>query len=142
MVEDHSEGYHSNMVANSRFDDRFSPGEGYALKARKPYTITKQREKWTQEEHKKFLEALKLYGRSWRQIEGHVGNKTAVQIRSHAQKFFSKVVRESSGVDGTKGGGIGYLDGFMDIRLKATQVRLFLTYSSLSSAIHHWGFFS
>ncbi|PON63267.1 GAMYB transcription factor [Trema orientale] len=68
-----------------------------ATKVRKPYTITKQREKWTDEEHQKFLEALKLYGRGWRQIEEHVGTKTAVQIRSHAQKFFSKVVRGSTG---------------------------------------------
>ncbi|KAK1613350.1 hypothetical protein QYE76_037023 [Lolium multiflorum] len=67
---------------------------GHPVKARKPYTITKQREKWTEEEHEKFLEALKLYGRSWRQIQEHIGTKTAVQIRSHAQKFFSKVVRE------------------------------------------------
>ncbi|XP_044467353.1 protein REVEILLE 1-like isoform X2 [Mangifera indica] len=71
--------------------------EAMAVQARKPYTITKQRERWTEEEHKKFLEALKLYGRAWRKIEEHIGSKTAVQIRSHAQKFFSKVVRESSG---------------------------------------------
>ncbi|KAJ7970204.1 protein REVEILLE 1 [Quillaja saponaria] len=73
-----------------------SIGNDHAPKVRKHYTISKQREKWTEEEHQKFLEALKLYGRGWRQIEEHVGTKTAVQIRSHAQKFFSKVVRESN----------------------------------------------
>ncbi|KAI5084564.1 hypothetical protein GOP47_0000733 [Adiantum capillus-veneris] len=71
-------------------------GDDNKTKVRKPYTITKQRERWTEEEHERFLEALKLYGRAWRQIEEHVGTKTAVQIRSHAQKFFSKLEREGS----------------------------------------------
>ncbi|XP_020575143.1 protein REVEILLE 1-like [Phalaenopsis equestris] len=73
-----------------------SPISELAIKVRKPYIITKQRERWTEEEHNKFLEALKLYGRAWRRIEEHIGSKTTVQIRSHAQKFFSKVTRDSS----------------------------------------------
>ncbi|PPR91228.1 hypothetical protein GOBAR_AA29461 [Gossypium barbadense] len=83
--------------------DTYSSGEELVLKTRKPYTITKQRERWTEEEHNRFLEALKLYGRAWQRIEGvyllfplkHIGTKTAVQIRSHAQKFFSKLEKEA-----------------------------------------------
>nr|AVI09453.2 LHY [Bambusa tulda] len=72
-----------------------SSGEETVVKVRKPYTIIKQRERWTEAEHKRFLEALKLYGRTWQRIEEHVGTKTAVQIRSHAQKFFTKLEKEA-----------------------------------------------
>ncbi|KAJ8898762.1 hypothetical protein K2173_005072 [Erythroxylum novogranatense] len=75
--------------------DTYSSGEDLIIKTRKPYTITKQRERWTEEEHNRFLEALKLYGRAWQRIEEHIGTKTAVQIRSHAQKFFSKLEKEA-----------------------------------------------
>ncbi|KAJ4956079.1 hypothetical protein NE237_012862 [Protea cynaroides] len=75
--------------------DAYSSREELIIKTRKPYTITKQRERWTEEEHNRFLEALKLYGRTWQRIEEHIGTKTAVQIRSHAQKFFSKLEKEA-----------------------------------------------
>nr|AAQ73524.1 circadian clock associated1 [Mesembryanthemum crystallinum] len=75
--------------------EAYSSGEELVIKTRKPYTITKQRERWTEEEHNRFLEALKLYGRAWQRIEEHIGTKTAVQIRSHAQKFFSKLEKEA-----------------------------------------------
>ncbi|XP_017637523.1 protein LATE ELONGATED HYPOCOTYL-like isoform X3 [Gossypium arboreum] len=73
----------------------YSSGEELVIKTRKPYTITKQRERWSEEEHNRFLEALKLYGRAWQRIEEYIGTKTAVQIRSHAQKFFSKLEKEA-----------------------------------------------
>nr|WKA13888.1 late elongated hypocotyl protein [Impatiens morsei] len=75
--------------------DTCSSGEDLTIKARKPYIITKQRERWTEEEHNRFLEAIKLYGRAWQRIEEHIGTKTAVQIRSHAQKFFTKLEKEA-----------------------------------------------
>merc|ERR1712079_3848 len=66
-------------------------------KIRKPYTITKQRESWTEVEHEKFLQALKLFERDWKKIEKHIGTKTVIQIRSHAQKFFLKVQKSGTG---------------------------------------------
>ena len=43
------------------------------LMQRKSYTITKARERWSDEEHERFVEALKAHGRSWRKIEGKSG---------------------------------------------------------------------
>ncbi|KAM0823908.1 hypothetical protein ACQ4PT_070548 [Festuca glaucescens] len=68
-----------------------------ATKVRKPYTITKSRESWTEPEHDKFLEALQLFDRDWKKIEAFVGSKTVIQIRSHAQKYFLKVQKSGTG---------------------------------------------
>ncbi|MED6122169.1 Protein REVEILLE 6 [Stylosanthes scabra] len=76
-----------------------NPSEGLYLdpseskKTRKPYTITKSRESWTEPEHDKFLEALQLFDRDWKKIEAFVGSKT---IRSHAQKYFLKVQKSGT----------------------------------------------
>ncbi|XP_058105660.1 protein REVEILLE 6-like isoform X2 [Magnolia sinica] len=75
-----------------------SSSEDTNKKIRKPYTITKSRECWTEQEHDKFLEALQLFDRDWKKIEAFIGSKTVIQIRSHAQKYFMKVQKK-----GTKG---------------------------------------
>ncbi|KAI3793005.1 hypothetical protein L1987_35617 [Smallanthus sonchifolius] len=65
-------------------------------KIRKPYTITKSRESWSEPEHDKFLEALQLFDRDWKKIEAFIGSKTVIQIRSHAQKYFLKVQKSGT----------------------------------------------
>ncbi|XP_050235727.1 protein REVEILLE 6-like isoform X2 [Mercurialis annua] len=70
--------------------------EDMSKKIRKPYTITKSRENWTEQEHDKFLEALQLFDRDWKKIEAFVGSKTVIQIRSHAQKYFMKVQKNGT----------------------------------------------
>ncbi|XP_074581645.1 protein REVEILLE 6-like [Curcuma longa] len=70
--------------------------EDLGKKTRKPYTITKSRQSWTEQDHDKFLEALQLFDRDWKKIEAFVGSKTVIQIRSHAQKYFLKVQKNGT----------------------------------------------
>lgn len=42
--------------------------------------------RWSNDEHKLFLEAIDLYGRDWKKVQDHVGTRTSTQARSHAQK--------------------------------------------------------
>mmetsp|Transcript_165 Transcript_165/g.269 ORF Transcript_165/g.269 Transcript_165/m.269 type:complete len:183 (-) Transcript_165:906-1454(-) len=58
------------------------------------YTIRNQRQAWTTEEHNRFLEGIKLFKRDWSKVTAHVGTRTVVQIRSHAQKHFIKLKRQ------------------------------------------------
>lgn len=41
----------------------------------------------SQEEHQRFLEALRLFGKDWCQVHSHVGTRDISQIKSHEQKF-------------------------------------------------------
>jgi SHAQKYF class myb-like DNA-binding protein len=55
---------------------------------------SKKNGRWTREEHFRFIEALKLYGKEWRRVQQHVGTRSSTQARSHAQKFFVKLERK------------------------------------------------
>ena len=52
--------------------------------------------RWTQEEHQAFLEGLKVFGREWKKVADRIPTRTSAQIRSHAQKYFSKLSREET----------------------------------------------
>lgn len=50
--------------------------------------------RWTAAEHEKFVTALRMYGKDWYRVGEFVGTRDASQIRSHAQKFSSKLDRD------------------------------------------------
>uniref|UniRef100_A0A7S2ZYC5 HTH myb-type domain-containing protein n=2 Tax=Rhodosorus marinus TaxID=101924 RepID=A0A7S2ZYC5_9RHOD len=52
---------------------------------------------WTEEEHRKFLEGRKLYGpKNYAAISAVVRTRTPKQVRTHAQKYEMRLVRESA----------------------------------------------
>ena len=55
--------------------------------------------RWTVQEHKRFLEALRIYGKDWVKIVKHVGTRDATHTRSHAQKFISKIIKAQKGLE-------------------------------------------
>jgi hypothetical protein len=85
------------MVKNPK---KVSPRWMEIRKPRKPYITTKERDQWTEDEKKRFLEALELYEsdresghkrrQNWSKIQAHVGTRSAIQIRSRAQKHFAR----------------------------------------------------
>lgn len=46
--------------------------------------------RWTSEEHAAFLEGIRLYGKDWRSVAQVVMTRSAVQTRTHAQKYLLK----------------------------------------------------
>ena len=58
----------------------------------RPRQQQRQSRYWTDEEHTRFLQAVKVFGANDpRAIANAVGTRTASQVRSHAQKFFKKL---------------------------------------------------
>ena len=51
--------------------------------------------RWTEEEHNRFLEALDKFGKDWKKVQEYIETRNSSQIRSHAQKYFNKLLKGS-----------------------------------------------
>jgi len=51
--------------------------------------------RWLPEEHRLFLEGLERFGKKWTKISAYIGTRTAMQVRTHAQKYFQKLDKVS-----------------------------------------------
>eukprot|EP00601_Ochromonadales_sp_CCMP2298_P002865 CAMPEP_0173175668 /NCGR_PEP_ID=MMETSP1141-20130122/4039_1 /TAXON_ID=483371 /ORGANISM="non described non described, Strain CCMP2298" /LENGTH=646 /DNA_ID=CAMNT_0014097935 /DNA_START=581 /DNA_END=2518 /DNA_ORIENTATION=+ len=47
--------------------------------------------RWTNHEHEMFVAALQVHGKKWKKVASMIKTRTAVQIRTHAQKYFIKM---------------------------------------------------
>ena len=47
--------------------------------------------RWTKDERIKFFHGIALYGANWKKVKSLISTRTAIQVRSHAQKFFIKM---------------------------------------------------
>lgn len=52
--------------------------------------------RWKEDEHKRFIEAILLYGNEWKNIQKHIHSRSSTQSRSHSQKFFLKIKSSQS----------------------------------------------
>lgn len=87
-IEDEEESF--NNVAHNKMTNAIEDQDKAAL------DDGKNAGRWTDEEHAKFLEALQIYGKNWNKVHKHVGSRSSAQTRSHAQKYFNKLMKKNT----------------------------------------------
>lgn len=52
--------------------------------------------RWNKHEHDLFLRGLELYGKEWKRMTSLIPSRTVIQIRTHAQKYFQKLMKRKA----------------------------------------------
>ena len=55
--------------------------------------------RWSDEEHNRFIEAVRFYGKDWRMIAAHIETRTVQQITSRTITF-KKMVQKDPNTEG------------------------------------------
>ena len=99
---------HKYILDNNQKKD--SPQKSFLNKKINKFKVQKYiefyqiRGRWSPKEHILFLEALDKYGPNWKKITDLIPNRTGIQIRTHANKFYKKLKKykdEELGIDFT-----------------------------------------
>lgn len=59
--------------------------------------------RWLAEEHEVFLKGLNEHGKQWKKIAVMIKTRSVVQVRTHAQKYFQKLLKSEKKEDGRPG---------------------------------------
>lgn len=57
---------------------------------------TRSQGKWTDDEHQRFVEAVKKYGKDYKQIVKHVGTRIYSSVATHAYNFKKEIKADPS----------------------------------------------
>ena len=80
---------------NIKFFTKKSPFfkvESYSHKKKKNLENLDSKDgRWTKDEKMKFFHGIALYGVNWKKVKSLISTRTAIQVRSHAQKFFIRM---------------------------------------------------
>ena len=76
--------------------------------------------RWKKDENNQFILGITLYGNNWKKVKSLIKTRTAIQVRSHAQKFFKRMKlckNDKLGIDFT-------LDSINNINDMIKQIKL------------------
>lgn len=80
-----------------RSSSRSISNEGKTAKEKKEKTDANGNSvqgRWHKCEHDRFIEAIKKFGKDWKSVEQYIETRSGSQIRSHAQKFFNRIIKK------------------------------------------------
>lgn len=82
-------------VASKKMLKKKTPSNSSTLHKPRPSSSSggEKTGRWTAEEHQLFLKCLEQHGKDWREFTNTITTRTVVQIRTHAQKYFKKLVQ-------------------------------------------------